>query len=140
MDCHSPSSWLPIAWSYDLLEAPEQAFFARLGVFAGGCTLEAAEAVCAAAGGLPLDLLDGIDSLIQKSLLRQEEGPGGDPRFTMLETIREFAQERLRELPEADVLRQTHADTLLTLAETVNQEDVSAEVDLLNRLEADQAT
>ena len=128
-----------IAWSYDLLVPPERAFFARLGVFAGGCTLEAAEAVCSAAGGLPLDLLDGIDSLVQKSLLRQEEGPGGDPRFTMLETIREFAQERLHELPEADALRQAHADTLLALAENVNRDDFSGEVDLLNRLEADHA-
>jgi predicted ATPase/class 3 adenylate cyclase len=128
-----------IAWSYDLLVPPERAFFARLGVFAGGCTLEAAEAVCSAAGGLPLDLLDGIDSLVQKSLLRQEEGPGGDPRFTMLETIREFAQERLLELTEADALRQAHADTLLALAENVNRDDLSAEVDLLNRLEADHA-
>ena len=57
----------------------------------------------------------------------------------MLETIREFAQERLNELPEANALRQAHADTLLVLAETVNQEDVSAEVDLLNRLKADHA-
>jgi predicted ATPase/class 3 adenylate cyclase len=128
-----------IAWSYDLLVPPEQALFARLAVFAGGCTLEAAEAVCSASGGLSLDLLDGIDSLVQKSLLRQEEGPGGDPRFTMLETIREFAQERLNELPEVDALRQVHADTLLALAENVNQEDISAEVDLLNRLEADHA-
>ena len=128
-----------IAWSYDLLVPPERALFARLAVFAGGCTLEAAEAVCSAGGGLPLDLLDGIDSLVQKSLLRQEEGPGGEPRFTMLETIREFAQERLHELPEANALRQAHADTLLALAETVDQEDVSGEVDLLNRLEADHA-
>ena len=57
----------------------------------------------------------------------------------MLETIREFALERLNELPEADALRQAHADTLLDLAETVNQEDVSAEVDLLLRLQADHA-
>ena len=128
-----------IAWSYDLLVPAERALFARLAVFAGGSTIEGAEAVCSASGGLPLDLLDGIDSLVQKSLLRQEEGPGGDPRFTMLETIREFARERLNELPEADALRQAHADTLLVLAETVNQEDVSAEVDLLNRLEADHA-
>jgi predicted ATPase/class 3 adenylate cyclase len=128
-----------IAWSYDLLVPPERALFARLAVFAGGCTLEAAEAVCGAAGGLPLDLLDGIDSLVQKSLLRQEEGPGGEPRFTMLETIREFAQERLHELPEANGLRQAHADTLLALAENVHRDDLSEEVDLLNRLEADHA-
>ena len=68
-----------ITWSYDLLLPPERTFFARLGVFAGGCTLEAAEAVCSAAGGLPLDLLEGIDSLVQKSLLRQENGPAGSP-------------------------------------------------------------
>ncbi|HEX2281849.1 MAG TPA: tetratricopeptide repeat protein [Thermomicrobiales bacterium] len=128
-----------IAWSYDLLVPPERTLFARLAVFAGGCTLEAAEAVCSAAGGLALDLLDGIDSLVQKSLLRQEEGPGGDPRFTMLETIREFALERLNELPEADALRQVHADTLLALAENVGRDEVSGEVDLLNRLEADHA-
>jgi predicted ATPase/class 3 adenylate cyclase len=128
-----------IAWSYDLLVPPERALFARLAVFAGGCTLEAAEAVCSASGGLSLDLLDGIDSLVQKSLLRQEEGPGGDPRFTMLETIREFAQERLNELPEADALRQAHADTLLALAENVDRDDLSEEVELLNRLEADHA-
>ena len=95
-----------IAWSYDLLVPPERALFARLAVFAGGCTLESAEAVCSAVGGLSLDLLDGIDSLAQKSLLRQEGGPGGEPRFTMLGTIHEFARERLRELPDEQELRQ----------------------------------
>ena len=94
-----------IAWSYDLLDPPERTLFARLGVFAGGCSFEAAEAICGAAGGLEIDLFDGIASLVQKSLLRQEEGPGGEARFTMLQTIREFAQERLHELPEAAALR-----------------------------------
>ncbi len=128
-----------IAWSHELLPAPERALFARLGVFTGGATLDAAEAICSAAGGLPLDLLDGIDSLVQKSLLRQEEGPGGDARFNMLETIREFAVERLQELPEAEELRQAHADTYLALAELADQDDFTDEVDLLNRLEADHA-
>ena len=101
--------------------------------------LETAEAVCGAAGGLPIDLFDGIDSLVQKSLLRQEEGPGGDARFTMLETIREFARERLNELPEAPALRQAHADAFLALAEVADRDDSADEVELLNRLEADHA-
>jgi predicted ATPase/class 3 adenylate cyclase len=128
-----------IAWSYDLLDPAECALFARLGVFAGGCSLETAETICAAAGGLEIDLFDGIASLVQKSLLRQEEGPGGEARFTMLQTIREFARERLNELPEAPSLRQAHADTFLTLAEVVDGDDSADEVELLNRLEADHA-
>ncbi|MGH8574493.1 MAG: ATP-binding protein, partial [Gammaproteobacteria bacterium] len=75
-----------IAWSHDLLVPPERVLFARLAVFAGGCTFETAEAVCNAAGGIQIDLFDGLDSLVQKNLVRQAEGPGGDPRFTMLET------------------------------------------------------
>ena len=110
-----------IAWSYDLLVLPERALFARLAVFAGRVHARGAEAVCGAAGGLPLDLLDGIDSLVQKSLLRQEEGPGGDPRFTMLETIREFAQERLHELPEARCAAPGARGHVLALAENVDR-------------------
>jgi len=128
-----------ITWSYDLLLPPERTFFARLGVFAGGCTLEAAEAVCSAAGGLPLDLLEGIDSLVQKSLVRQENGPGREPRFTMLETIHEFTQERFAELPEAHELRRVHADTFRVLAENANWDDFASQADLLDRLEADHA-
>ena len=128
-----------IAWSHDLLAPEERALFARLGVFAGGCTIEGAEAVCSAAGGLPLDLLDGIDSLVQKSLLRQVEGPGGDARFTMLETIREFAQERLHELAEAPALRRAHADAFLAMAEAADWDDVAREAALLDQLEADHA-
>src|SRR5262249_12798977 len=75
----------------------------RLSVFAGGSSLEAAEAVCDAT-------LDGLESLIEKNLLRQEEGLGGEPRFTMLETIREYAAERLEERPDADEERRTHPD------------------------------
>jgi predicted ATPase/class 3 adenylate cyclase len=126
-----------IAWSYDLLDPAERGLFARLGVFAGGCSLETAETICAAAGGLEIDLFDGIASLVQKSLLRQEEGPGDEARFTMLQTIREFARERLNELPEAPALRQAHADAFLTLAEVADRDDSADEVGLLNRLEAD---
>ena len=78
-----------IAWSYDLLTPEEQALFRRLAVFVGGCTLEAAEAVAAAASSI-VDVLDGIASLVTKSLLRQEEGPDGEPRYRMLETVREY--------------------------------------------------
>ena len=119
--------------------SPGAGAFCATRVFAGGCTFEAAEAVCSAAGGLPLDLFDGIASLVQKSLLRQVEGPGGEARFTMLQTIREFAQERLQELPEAAELRQAHADTFLALAESADRDDPRREVDLLDRLEADHA-
>jgi predicted ATPase len=128
-----------IAWSHDLLPHPEQALFARLGVFAGGCNFEAAEAICDAAGGLNIDLLDGIESLVQKSLLRQEEGPGGDPRFTMLQTIHEFAAERLGELPEAEDVHRAHAQSFFTLATDADWEDLSRQGELLDRLEADHA-
>ncbi|HEU5213492.1 MAG TPA: tetratricopeptide repeat protein, partial [Gaiellaceae bacterium] len=90
-----------IDWSYELLDEPARTLLARLSVFAGGCSLEAAEAVCDAT-------LDGLESLIEKNLLRQEEGLGGEPRFTMLETIREYAAERLEERPDADETRRRH--------------------------------
>ena len=93
-----------IAWSWELLDAGEQLLFARLAVFAGGATLEAAEAVCAA----DVDLLE---SLIDKSLLRRR----GD-RFVMLETIREFAAARLDESGEADAIRLRHAEYYAELA------------------------
>ena len=128
-----------IAWSYDLLEAAERTIFARFAVFAGGFTLEAADAVCNVAGGLPIDLLDGIDSLVQKSLLRQADGPGGDTRFTMLETIREFAVEQLQTLPEAAALRQAHADAYLALAKSADWDDFAGQAELLDRLSADHA-
>src|SRR5262249_58658050 len=86
-----------IAWSYDLLGAPEQRLFAGLAVFRGGCTLEAAQQVLGAEIGV-------IQSLLEKSLVRRTED-----RFWMLETIREFARERLAELPEAEELRARQA-------------------------------
>ena len=86
-----------IEWSYELLDEGEKLLFGRLGVFSGGATLEAIEAVCDAEGDLPTDAFDGISSLLDKSLLRQEEGATGEPRFAMLETIHEFAQVKLEE-------------------------------------------
>ena len=97
-----------IAWSYDLLDEPERRLFRRLAVFVGGCTLEAAEAVCNADGDLGIDVFDGIASLVDKSLLRQEDGPDGEPRFTMLETIREYGLEQLQASGEEAAIRRRH--------------------------------
>jgi len=106
-----------IDWSYHLLDADEQTLFARLGVFVGGCTLEAVEAVCNAARDLPMDVIDGVAVLLDQSLLRQVEGSDGEPRFTMLETIREYALERLAAHGEAEALRERHLAYYLALAE-----------------------
>ncbi len=110
-----------IAWSYDLLRPAEQTLFRRLSVFAGGCTLEAAEAVCQAIGHLELDILDGLGSLLDKSLLtvREQEGPGEarQPRFGMLETVREFAHDQLLSSSEAEAAHREHARYFLALSE-----------------------
>jgi predicted ATPase len=113
-----------IAWSHDRLSAAEQALFRRLGVFAGGCTVEAARAVAgtdAPAGGAPpagavtdVDLLEGLTALTDASLLRQTEAIG-DPRFAMLETVREFALERLAAAGEREQVRRRHAEHFLDL-------------------------
>jgi predicted ATPase/transcriptional regulator with XRE-family HTH domain len=95
-----------IAWSYDLLRPQEQALFRRLGVFAGGCTLEAAETV--ANLDASLDGLEGMGALLDASLLRTE-AQDDEPRYTMLATIREFALERLVESGEEPATRERHA-------------------------------
>lgn len=101
-----------IAWSHDLLGAEEQCLFRRLAVFAGGCTLRAAETVAAA------DALTGLASLVDNSLLqRSERDEGDEPRFAMLETLREYALERLDAAGETPALRARHADWYLALAE-----------------------
>jgi predicted ATPase len=94
-----------IAWSHDLLMPTEQALFARLAVFVGGCELEAAEEICGAD-------VDSIASLVDKSLLRRT----GD-RYWMLETIREFAAGQLDELSDRDNLRDAHAAWYTVLGE-----------------------
>jgi predicted ATPase/DNA-binding CsgD family transcriptional regulator len=106
-----------IAWSYNLLEPDECVLFARLAVFVGGCSLDAAEAVCNVEQDLSLDVLDGLALLVDQSLLRQTEGPEGEPRFGMLETIREYAAERLEMSGDAEVVRRQHAEFFLALAE-----------------------
>ncbi len=127
-----------IDWSYDLLEPVEQTLFARLAVFVGGCTLEAIEAVCNADGDLPIDVFGGISSLLDKSLLRQEEGPEGEPRLMMLESIHEYAREWLQASGEAEVLQRQHAEYFLALAEqAVPELEGLQQGTWLERLEAD---
>jgi predicted ATPase/class 3 adenylate cyclase len=106
-----------IAWSYDLLDPAEQRLFRRLAVCVGGFMLEAAEQMCAAVVGTEIDVLDGVASLAAKSLIRQDEGDGGEPRFAMLETIREYGLECLEESGEATDARRRHAECYLALAE-----------------------
>ncbi len=104
-----------IAWSYDLLDDDEQALFARLAVFRGGRSIEAIEALCGP--GLVIDVLDGLESLLNKSLLRRERSSEDQPRFVMLETIHAFADERLAETDEAELLRRLHAEYFTEMAE-----------------------
>ncbi len=106
-----------IAWSYDLLPDEERRLHACLSVFVGGCTLEAAERVAAPEGELGLDLLVGIASLVDRSLLRESEEDAGEPRFTMLGTIREYAREHLRETGEEQEFLRRHALEFARFAE-----------------------
>jgi predicted ATPase/class 3 adenylate cyclase/Tfp pilus assembly protein PilF len=107
-----------IDWSYHLLNTEERMLLSRLGIFTGGCTVEAAEAVCNATGDLPIDVLDGLQSLLDKSLLRQMEHTDGESRLMMLETIREYALEQLEQSGEAAVFQRQHATYYLTQVET----------------------
>ena len=124
-----------IEWSYDLLTDAEKALLGRLSVFAGGAGLEAMEAICATEMPLDLDILDGVQSLVEKSLLRQEEGVGDQPRFRMLETIHEFARERLDDSGATESLQQRHAAFFLALAEQAEPHlSGPDQVEWLNRL------
>lgn len=104
-----------IAWSYDLLEAADQALFRRLSVFAGGWTLEAAEAVTNIDG--TLDVLDGITALMNGSLIRHQQGSHEEHRFEMLETVREYGLEQLVSHGEESATRDAHTAWLLDLVE-----------------------
>ena len=102
-----------IAWSYALLSTAEQALFRLLGIFVGGFTLEAAEAVA----GVGIDVLTGLSSLVDKSLVRQGNDGGTEPRYLMLETVREFALEQLQASDEHLAVRSAHVAWCTHLAE-----------------------
>jgi predicted ATPase/DNA-binding CsgD family transcriptional regulator len=125
-----------IEWSYHLLSEAEALLFTRLAVFEGGCTVEAVEAV--AAYDLALDVLDGLESLLGKSLLRLDDR-GDEPRFVMLETIHGYACERLGASGESDDLRTRHAGYFAGLAERAEPHTWGGpeQVRWLRRLEAE---
>jgi non-specific serine/threonine protein kinase len=106
-----------IAWSHGLLTPAEQALFRRLAVFVGGFALDAAAAVSQAFSDFGIDVLDGLSSLVGHHLVRPVDDRQREPRFTMLETVREFALEQLAASGEADALRGRHAAWYLALAE-----------------------
>lgn len=116
-----------IDWSHDLLNESEKRLFRRLSVFVGGCTLESAEAVCNTGFDLGVDLFEGLSSLVDKNLVQRvdrgrADGNVAEPRFTMLETIREYAFERLVESGEQHAVRKGQAAYCLVLAEEGNPE------------------
>ncbi len=116
-----------IAWSYDLLDEAARRLLDRLSVFAGSCDLEAAEAVCGPASELGGALLDGLMALADQSLLKVEEAADGEPRFRLLDTIREYAAERLAERGETAAVQDRHRDWYLALAERAAAEVSGAE-------------
>jgi predicted ATPase/class 3 adenylate cyclase len=127
-----------ISWSYDLLTPEEQGLYRRLGMFVGGFTLEAAETIGSDAA-IGFDVLDGVGSLVEKSLVRALDVDGTEPRFTMLETIREYALEQLASNGEIAELRLRHAEHFLALAEAAEPHLERADAKVwMDRLRADQ--
>ncbi len=125
-----------IAWSYDLLAEQEQRLFRWLSIFVGGCTLEAAEALCQTGGEPTSSLLEGVASLLDKSLVQQTEREGEEARLVMLETLREFGLESLQGYGELEAARGAHARYYLELAEQAEPELRGPEqVTWLHRLE-----
>jgi predicted ATPase/class 3 adenylate cyclase len=116
-----------VGWSHDLLEPVARTLFARLAVFAGGCSLAAAEAVADPGGELGIDILDGLSALADQSLVRSSEGVDGEPRFLMLHVIREFGLEQLAASGEIDTVRDRHLATFAALAEEAEPELVGSE-------------
>lgn len=126
-----------IAWGYDLLEPPVQMLFRRLAVFAGGWTLETAEAVCNQDQKLPIDVFHGLAALLDQHMICQMSSTATIPRFTMLETIQEFAHDQLQASDEAAVLRQAHAESMLAMAETAAQATGAEQLSWFVRLESE---
>lgn len=127
-----------INWSYDLLSPAEKTLFSRLSVFVGGWTAESAAEIVGepASAMLQASILDDLSSLLDKSLIRMEENKEGEMRFHMLETIREFALERLQASGEMAAVQQCHATYFLRLAETAEPELLrSQQILWLDRLE-----
>jgi predicted ATPase len=117
-----------IDWSHDLLSEPEQKLFRRLSAFTGGFTLEAAESVCDAKQDLGLEILDGMASMVDKSLVRQMNAEEEESRFVMLETIREYGLEKLAASDEEALTKKAHAAYCLVLAEEAAGESGAGEV------------
>jgi predicted ATPase/class 3 adenylate cyclase len=125
-----------IAWSHDLLTPEQQMVFRRLAVFAGGCTFDGAEAVTNADGAL--DLFEAIAALVDASQLRQNVGTGAEPRFWMLETVREYGLERLAESGEEAMIREWHAAHFVAqVARAAVSIRGPGQVEWLDRIEAD---
>jgi predicted ATPase/DNA-binding SARP family transcriptional activator len=110
---HQQTLRMTLDWSYDLLDPDAQRLFAQLGVFAGGWTLPSAEAVCSGHSSV----LEGLAALVDESLVRQRQTSDGEPRFSVLEIVREYALERLAELGAADDTRRRHLDHFVAFAE-----------------------
>jgi predicted ATPase/DNA-binding CsgD family transcriptional regulator len=106
-----------VDWSYDLLTAPERTLFDRLSIFAGGWTVDAAEAICAGEAVAAADVFDLLARLVDKSLVQVEESVAGAARFRLLETLRQYGAERLTQRGETDVIRARHATHYLALVE-----------------------
>jgi predicted ATPase/DNA-binding SARP family transcriptional activator/DNA-binding CsgD family transcriptional regulator len=112
-----------LEWSFDLLGEPERDLFCQLSVFAGGWTLEAAEAVCSWEDIEPSEVLDLLSRLVDKSLAKTEiDGPGEELRYGMLEPVRQYGLERLEERGEAETVRRRHAAWCLAFAEGAERE------------------
>ena len=126
-----------IAWSHDLLTEGARRLLATCSVFAGGASLEAIETVCDAVVDIGLPVLDGLAELVDQSLMRQLRRPG-PARYALLETIREFAAERLDRMPEAGRVRAAHAAAFLALVEADGRlQPGLARKDWLERIEAE---
>jgi len=104
-----------IEWSYNLLDSSERLLFARLAIFRSGCSLEAVEAICGDA--LSIDIIDGLASLVDKSLVQRKAAPDGEAHFVLLEMIRQYARELLQASGELDTLGRQHAVYFQELAE-----------------------